>query len=233
MSAANGADVLEQIKTILRRDLKLGADARVADDMPLIGGEMDLDSLDVLLVVSSIEKHFGMKIPSEIVGREVFRNVTTLAEYVRGSGAATAAAPAATGTADWISKLPHGPEFRFVSQVTEVVPGQRASGVWKLAANEPFFAGHFPGRPIVPGVLLIEALAQIAGLACAKTAGGGAGMLVHADVRFESPIVPPADVELRATVTTSMGAMCMCEVVATAGGQVAARGTVALRIGQS
>jgi 3-hydroxyacyl-[acyl-carrier-protein] dehydratase len=119
-----------------------------------------------------------------------------------------------------------------VSQVTEVVPGQQASGVWTLAGTEPFFAGHFPGRPIVPGVLLIEALAQVAGLACTRQ-GGGAGALAHADVRFESPVVPPADVELRASVSTSLGAMCMCDVVATSRGQVAARGTVALRLGES
>jgi 3-hydroxyacyl-[acyl-carrier-protein] dehydratase len=191
---------------------------------------MDLDSLDVLLVVSSIEKHFGIKIPSEIVGREVFRNVTTLADFVRGNGSASAAIAPANGTGDWLAKLPHGPEFRFISRVSEVVPGQSAAGVWSVSGTEPFFAGHFPGRPVVPGVLLIEALAQIAGLACAKPGTGG-GMLAHADVRFELPILPPAEIELRATVQTSLGAMSMCEVVVTAAGRVAARGTIALRIG--
>jgi 3-hydroxymyristoyl/3-hydroxydecanoyl-(acyl carrier protein) dehydratase/acyl carrier protein len=225
---SDAADVLEQIKTILRRDLKLGAAATIGDDMPLMGGEMDLDSLDVLLVVSSIEKHFGIKIPSEMVGREVFRNVGTLAEYVRtrGEGVGSATPQAAKKEIDWLAKLPHGPEFRFVSKVKEVVAGQRAVALWSVSGSEWFFAGHFPGRPIVPGVLLIEALAQVAGLACASEGRGG--MLAHADVRFEAPIAPPVEIELVATVTKALGSMSMCDVVASARGKTAARGTVAI-----
>ena len=76
MSAATlDQELLAEVKSILRRDLKLGPDARIADDMPLIGGEMDLDSLDILLVISSIEKHFKIKIPNEVVGRWVFQDV--------------------------------------------------------------------------------------------------------------------------------------------------------------
>lgn len=231
---SEAAIVLEQIKTILRRDLKLGSGATIADDMPLIGGEMDLDSLDVLLVVSSIEKHFGIKIPSEIVGREVFQNVGTLAEYVRASGAATGSATpraAEEVAVDWLAKLPHGPEFRFISNVKAVAPGQRASALWNVNGSEAFFLGHFPGKPIVPGVLLIEAMAQVAGLACAD-GRGGSGVLAHADVRFEAPIAPPAEIELTAVVTKTIGAMCMCDVSASSRGALAARGTVAIRFEQ-
>ncbi len=72
----------ERIKALLRRDLKLGEDAEVRDDTPLLGGEFDLDSLDVLLLVTSIEKEFGIKIPNEAVGQDAFTNVTTLARFV-------------------------------------------------------------------------------------------------------------------------------------------------------
>jgi len=72
----------ERIKALLRRDLKLGEDAEVRDDTPLLGGEFDLDSLDVLLLVTSIEKEFGIKIPNEAVGQDAFANVTTLARFV-------------------------------------------------------------------------------------------------------------------------------------------------------
>ena len=72
----------ERIKALLRHDLKLGEDAEVRDDTPLLGGDFDLDSLDVLLLLTSVEKEFGIKIPNEVVSQEAFANVTTLARFV-------------------------------------------------------------------------------------------------------------------------------------------------------
>ena len=76
------SSTVDRVKLVLRDSLKLGADASIADDMPLIGGEYDLDSLDILLIVTSIEKEFGIKIPNESVGRSAFASVTTLAAFV-------------------------------------------------------------------------------------------------------------------------------------------------------
>jgi 3-hydroxyacyl-[acyl-carrier-protein] dehydratase len=61
--------------------------------------------------------------------------------------------------------LPHRPPFLFVDEVVELVPGESARGRWHLTGEETFFGGHFPGRPTLPGVLMLEAIAQLGAIA--------------------------------------------------------------------
>jgi len=63
-----------------------------------------------------------------------------------------------------LSALPHGPSFRFIDELIEVQPGVSATACWQLKGDEAFLAGHFPGNPMLPGVIMIEALAQLGGI---------------------------------------------------------------------
>jgi 3-hydroxyacyl-[acyl-carrier-protein] dehydratase len=63
-----------------------------------------------------------------------------------------------------VSALPHGPSFRFVDRLLSITPGQEAQAEWTLKGDEAFLAGHFPGAPLLPGVIMIEALAQLGGI---------------------------------------------------------------------
>ena len=62
-----------------------------------------------------------------------------------------------------LTHLPHGPEFRFIDRLTALDPGKSGRGEYTIRGDEPFLRGHFPGHPLMPGVLLIEATAQLAG----------------------------------------------------------------------
>jgi 3-hydroxyacyl-[acyl-carrier-protein] dehydratase len=220
------------VKDILRRDLKLGPDVAIADDMPLFHGAIDIDSLDLLLVVASLEREFGVKIPSEAVGEATFRSVETLARFVQNHrDASTVPAPPSPPVADPLDRLPHADPFRFVTRAVTVVPDDHARAIWTVTGSEPFFAGHFPGRPLVPGVLIAEALAQAAGLVSGSP--DGTGKLAHVDVRFDHPVVPPADLQLDVKLVRKVVNLRQFDVSATVADRVVARGTLALQLGGS
>ena len=92
--------------------------------------------------------------------------------------------------------LPHRYPFLLVDRVLEVVPGERITALKNVTINEPFFPGHYPHHPVIPGVLVIEALAQTAAILSFKTLGSGPDKdsvyyFVGIDnARFKRPVVP-------------------------------------------
>jgi 3-hydroxyacyl-[acyl-carrier-protein] dehydratase len=222
-------DLRQWVKEILRRDLKLGPDVRIDDDMPLFNSDADLDSLDMLLLVSSIEREFGFRIPNEAVGTAIFQSVDSLTNYIeqhRGEAAAPVAGPREV-VVNPLDHVPHAEPFRFVTKLNQLKAGEFVEGVWAVTGSEAFFAGHFPGNPLVPGVLIAEALAQVSGLI--ETSGASRqGKLAHVDVRFEQPVAPPADILLKSRLNRAVGALQQFDVSAEVKGVVVARGTIAL-----
>lgn len=103
--------------------------------------------------------------------------------------------------------LPHRYPFLLVDKVIELEPGKRAVGVKCVTANEPQFTGHFPNKPIMPGVLMVEALAQLFGIVCLQppmTDGTGNPDFFFtgiSGVRFRKPVVPGDTLVMEATLT--------------------------------
>jgi 3-hydroxyacyl-[acyl-carrier-protein] dehydratase len=94
-----------------------------------------------------------------------------------------------------IKMIPHRYPFLLVDRVTEVVPGESAIGIKNVTANEPHFQGHFPDRPVMPGVLIVEAMAQTAAVIVVEGLGKEAeGKLVYfmtiENARFRKPVGP-------------------------------------------
>ena len=110
------------------------------------------------------------------------------------AGAAPADPPAVLLSSEQIlNLLPHRYPFALVDRVIEYTPGQRAVAIKNVTLNEPQFQGHFPGRPLMPGVLIVEAMAQVGGLIVTQMPDLPKGLFVFAGidgVRFRKPVVP-------------------------------------------
>jgi len=102
--------------------------------------------------------------------------------------------------------LPHAYPFLLVDRIIEIEPEKRIVGIKNVTYNEPFFPGHFPGRPIMPGVLIVEAMAQTAGVLVFKSLpeekyGQAVYFLGIDNVRFRKPVTPGDQLRLELEIT--------------------------------
>ncbi len=128
--------------------------------------------------------------------------------------------------------LPHRYPFLLVDRVVDLIPGESIVAYKNLSVNEQFFEGHFPDQPVFPGVLLVEAMAQAAGILGFKTmnktpADGSIYMLVGSDnVRFKRPCVPGDQVMLHAAIVSEKRGIWKFDVKAEVDGKLAASATI-------
>jgi 3-hydroxyacyl-[acyl-carrier-protein] dehydratase len=126
--------------------------------------------------------------------------------------------------------LPHRYPFLMIDRVVELDPGERAVAVKCVTVNEPQFQGHFPGNPIMPGVLLTEAFAQAAGIVALSAHEDMAGMTVYLlgldKVRFRKPVRPGDQVLITAVKASERRGIWNFDVVATVDGVKVADGGV-------
>ncbi|MEH6582825.1 MAG: 3-hydroxyacyl-ACP dehydratase FabZ [Halioglobus sp.] len=128
--------------------------------------------------------------------------------------------------------LPHRYPFLLVDRVVELTEGESIVAYKNLTINEPFFDGHFPGQPVFPGVLLLEAMAQAAGILGFKTMNktpedGSIYYFVGADkLRFKRPCVPGDQVMLRANIVSDRRGIWKFDVSADVDGELCASASI-------
>ena len=126
--------------------------------------------------------------------------------------------------------LPHRYPFLMIDRIVDIDGDRSAVGIKNVTANEPHFLGHFPSAPVMPGVLMIEGMAQTAGAICALSRGGGAPSLVYFmtidNAKFRKPVIPGDRVEYHVKQTKRRANIWKFDCIAKVDDQKVAEATV-------
>ena len=130
-----------------------------------------------------------------------------------------------------IEMIPHRYPFLLVDRVEDVVEGESAIGIKNVTINEPFFQGHFPGRPVMPGVLIIEAMAQTSAILVVQTLGKEAEskavyFMTIDGARFRKPVVPGDSLHIHVEKIRQRGQVWKFQCKATVDDKVCAEATI-------
>lgn len=130
------------------------------------------------------------------------------------------------GISEILKILPHRYPFLLVDRILEVEKGKRIVGIKNVTFNEEFFQGHFPGNPVMPGVLIVEAMAQVAAIGLLGIIPEHEKKLLYLSAvdrcKFRRPVVPGDQLRIEAEILNLKARVCKCRAVATVNGQVCA-----------
>jgi len=129
--------------------------------------------------------------------------------------------------------LPHRYPFLLVDRITDLVPGESAKGIKCVSANEMQFMGHFPNNPIMPGVLIIEALAQVGAVACLSLPEYKGKIVLFGGIknaRFKQRVIPGDVLELETVMVSKKGPVGIADAVAKVNGKIAAKAQLTFAI---
>jgi beta-hydroxyacyl-ACP dehydratase FabZ len=129
-------------------------------------------------------------------------------------------------TKDILNKIPHNHPFVFIDKALHINEGEEGVGLKNVTVNEPYFRGHFPDNPVLPGVFIVEAMAQLGGLVIGSKEGESSGVLgAVQDMRFLKPVVPGDQLVINVKVDGRLGQAVRFSGEAQVGREVVARGT--------
>ena len=132
--------------------------------------------------------------------------------------------------------LPHREPFLLIDEVLELMPGERVVALKRVREDEWYLRGHFPGRPVMPGVLIVEAMAQTGAVAVLSEEENRGRLALFAgidDTRFKRIVEPGDELQLECTLEQVRGPIGKGRARATVDGQLAARGTLTFAVEQS
>ena len=127
-----------------------------------------------------------------------------------------------------LSHLPHGVSFRFIDRVVEIIPGERVVALKNVTGNDPYLEGHLPGNPLMPGVLLLEAMTQASGLLL--PAGSAAVLAQVKEARFRTAVVPGDQIRIESVRRGGLGTLHRFEAKALVDGALAADAEIVLAV---
>ncbi|HEY3375690.1 MAG TPA: 3-hydroxyacyl-ACP dehydratase FabZ [Candidatus Aquicultor sp.] len=129
--------------------------------------------------------------------------------------------------------IPHRYPFLLVDRILELEPGKRAKGLKNVTVNEPFFVGHFPEYPVMPGVLIVEALAQVGAVSILSVEANKGKIAFFGGIdgfRFKRQVMPGDQLTLEVEITKSRGPIGKGTAVATVDGDVVAQGELTFAV---
>lgn len=131
---------------------------------------------------------------------------------------------------DWVNKkIKQRPPFQMIERVTEIAPGESAVGIKNVSVNEPYFVGHFPDAPIMPGVLIIESCAQLCAITMNVDEETDDKLYVFLKVdnfKFIRPVIPGDTLNVCVKKTRAAGAIVSFDATVTVGSTVCAKGSM-------